>query len=976
MASREDPSNVTVAKFHMVDLAGSERQKKTKAEGNRLNEGISINQGLLSLGNVISALGEDKKGHVPYRSSKLTRLLQDSLGGNSFTLMIACISPADSNLEETLSTLRYADRARKIKNKPIVNMNSNDAEINRLRLENHELKMQLKAGGGSSGFAAVSSEEADRMRELNKKVVRENAELTAALVSSQQELAHMNEKVLMNESSNDKLKTRLRELVTEVDVMVGEDNLAMAEVLNNFKKRVADIVEIQVESEKTLMEHEIAHGNDMSVQNLEADDSTTGIAHAAEHALKQNVLNKQLLDLNKVLAQKEDLASAMFVNDEKFQELKTKYQDSLRGLESDLASAQKEKADLLQNKNEQPSNKIAEQRRKRIQELEQSINDLKRKMLEQQKAIKLNEKTATQVKKLAEEILGIKTAKVKLIKQMREDGEKVRAWKAAKEKEVIHLKQNERKQAVKMTKMESLHSKQQNVLRRKMEDANRINKRLKDVMEKQKAAKFGKIQSGAGGLAGAGERVRNWINEEMDVVVTVKEATQSRGQLINDRKTLTHQLNEYRKKMRETSSEKEMVEMKNAMESLQSDLDVRNAQISNLQKQITELENSDANGGHYTNAAKKVRFDGIRTLTEARIVMEHLFDKTVEQTIGSKDVKSEFTELKQLYDEAVRNTNALEDEIGGMKSEFSSERTREAREHEEKVLFLLSKLQQNGVGHNEASKIHEAEISKFSKLHDELSKMGEENERLRKMADRKDGTKAPVVKVEQASGESKKRKSPTQRTLEADSDLDTDEEDDDEDGDDPDWQKTPLFKRIKKLKESNMTYLNGTMKRRRIDEFGNENNSSGAGLEETFTKPSASSKARKDSLPGGCGCKTGCNSKRCACRKAGPLCKAGCKCDPDVCENREGKRNPLGDLTNDTTTGSKNDTASTESLLDDTYTMPILKNNTSDGPLTVPGSPIKRHSIFPSPIGGGAAEKKSSTHMSPTRTLFKSPMHD
>ena len=122
--SRSKEDGKTKSKFHMVDLAGSERQKKTKAKGDRLKEGININMGLLSLGNVISALGEENRGansHIPYRDSKLTRLLQDSLGGNSHTLVIACVSPADSNLEETSSTLRYADRARKIKNKPIIN---------------------------------------------------------------------------------------------------------------------------------------------------------------------------------------------------------------------------------------------------------------------------------------------------------------------------------------------------------------------------------------------------------------------------------------------------------------------------------------------------------------------------------------------------------------------------------------------------------------------------------------------------------------------------------------------------------------------------------------------------------------------------------------------------------------------------------------------------------------------------------------
>merc|ERR1712242_342902 len=101
-------------------------------------EGININMGLLSLGNVISALGEENRGansHIPYRDSKLARLLQDSLGGNSHTLMIACVSPADTNLEETISTLRYADRARKIKNKPIVNQDGKDAENAKLRRE-------------------------------------------------------------------------------------------------------------------------------------------------------------------------------------------------------------------------------------------------------------------------------------------------------------------------------------------------------------------------------------------------------------------------------------------------------------------------------------------------------------------------------------------------------------------------------------------------------------------------------------------------------------------------------------------------------------------------------------------------------------------------------------------------------------------------------------------------------------------------
>jgi kinesin family protein 4/21/27 len=116
-----------LSKLHLVDLAGSERQKRTGADGVRFKESIKINAGLLALGNVINALASTSKttheppSHVPYRDSKLTRLLQDSLGGNCRTMLIACVSPASADAQETLNTLLYANRAKNIKNRPVPN---------------------------------------------------------------------------------------------------------------------------------------------------------------------------------------------------------------------------------------------------------------------------------------------------------------------------------------------------------------------------------------------------------------------------------------------------------------------------------------------------------------------------------------------------------------------------------------------------------------------------------------------------------------------------------------------------------------------------------------------------------------------------------------------------------------------------------------------------------------------------------------
>ncbi|KAI3777123.1 hypothetical protein L1987_46917 [Smallanthus sonchifolius] len=135
------------AKLHLVDLAGSERAKRAGSEGVRLKEGIQINKGLLALGNVISALGDDKKRkeglHIPYRDSKLTRLLQASLGGNCKTAMIACVSPADYNAEETLNTLKYANRARNIQNKASVQKEVFPTDTHKLRQQLRLLQAEL-----------------------------------------------------------------------------------------------------------------------------------------------------------------------------------------------------------------------------------------------------------------------------------------------------------------------------------------------------------------------------------------------------------------------------------------------------------------------------------------------------------------------------------------------------------------------------------------------------------------------------------------------------------------------------------------------------------------------------------------------------------------------------------------------------------------------------------------------------------------
>eukprot|EP00105_Crassostrea_gigas_P029707 XP_011451723.1 PREDICTED: kinesin-like protein KIF28P isoform X2 [Crassostrea gigas] len=173
---------------NLVDLAGSERAESTGATGDRLKEGSAINQSLSTLGNVIKALADlsmgNKKTVVPYRDSVLTKLLQNALGGNSKTIMIAALSPADINFDETLSTLRFADRAKAIKTTATVNESPTDKLIRELREENARLMELLKSGGitleqlQASGGAIGQNpnQEVEEMKKAMEEELRKNQE--------------------------------------------------------------------------------------------------------------------------------------------------------------------------------------------------------------------------------------------------------------------------------------------------------------------------------------------------------------------------------------------------------------------------------------------------------------------------------------------------------------------------------------------------------------------------------------------------------------------------------------------------------------------------------------------------------------------------------------------------------------------------------------------------------------------------------
>jgi kinesin family protein 4/21/27 len=239
----------TDSKMHFVDLAGSERLKNTGAQGERAKEGISINAGLAALGKVISQLSSRQAGaHVSYRDSKLTRLLQDSLGGNAITYMIACVTPPEFHLSETLNTVQYAQRARAIQSKPRIQQveeGDKQAIIDRLKAEVAFLREQIRSaerGGGERHNHAAAGERSERQNERE-------VELQNQLLDSQENYAALSQRhaKLIAEMA----RARDNELAENHHLEESLDDSATARLnrSNSFAQAVEQVV---LEYEKTI----------------------------------------------------------------------------------------------------------------------------------------------------------------------------------------------------------------------------------------------------------------------------------------------------------------------------------------------------------------------------------------------------------------------------------------------------------------------------------------------------------------------------------------------------------------------------------------------------------------------------------------------------------------------------------------------------------------------------------------------------
>ncbi|XP_014054144.1 kinesin-like protein KIF3A isoform X5 [Salmo salar] len=356
--------HVRMGKLHLVDLAGSERQGKTGATGQRLKEATKINLSLSTLGNVISALVDGKSTHVPYRNSKLTRLLQDSLGGNSKTMMCANIGPADYNYDETISTLRYANRAKNIKNKARINEDPKDALLRQFQKEIEDLKKKLQEGEEISGSEGSGSEEMDegddegreggegrRKRRGSGSSISSSDSSIEAQTTEEKPKAQTRKKKKVSPDKMVEMQAKIeeerKELEAQLDMEEEERNKARAEL----EKREKDLLKAQQEHHLLLeklsaLEKKVIVGG---VDLLAKAEEQEKLLQESNNELEERRRRAELLrrELEEKEAERLDI-------EEKYTSLQEEAQGKTKKLKkvwTMLMAAKSEMADLQQNVN-------------------------------------------------------------------------------------------------------------------------------------------------------------------------------------------------------------------------------------------------------------------------------------------------------------------------------------------------------------------------------------------------------------------------------------------------------------------------------------------------------------------------------------------------------------------------------------------------------------------------------------------------
>ena len=527
MRNEESGVDVTTSsRFTFVDLAGSERMKKTGAEGERAREGIKINEGLLALGNVINALADEerlakggKAQHVPYRQSKLTRLLQDALGGNSQTLFLACVSPSDGNAPETLSTLHYANRARNIKNAPTKNVDATMLEVQRLHaltyvLQNELVKQMFQDNFSSTSSPGAASTSSSSSSASSSSSTRSSSRGISGRIG--QAKAELFERKEVKEYM-EKIRRAAEEKQNSGSGIVPSASFSLASVGTSSKSAPArhDIGAASTSAGLPLPASQRPRVGSRDFTLANNPGSATAVGDAAgpseqlldaafladvdpdgDMAILDQLIEIQHQDQEFDKAQKEDQVQidqvegqieeqeALLLQLKESMKVYHDMKDKYEVLMGEVQSLEAEKVTLareLERVQVDPTKGCSIAIKKKLEKVESSLARARSETRRHQQMYRKAEAEAQKCRVLERKISDLKQGKVALMKKQREAAAKHRSFVDSKTREIHALKKKERKVGQKVSKLEAECQKYKTSLERRRQYCDNLQDKLKQT---------------------------------------------------------------------------------------------------------------------------------------------------------------------------------------------------------------------------------------------------------------------------------------------------------------------------------------------------------------------------------------------------------------------------------------------------------------------------------------------------------------
>ncbi|VVC43336.1 Hypothetical protein CINCED_3A002326 [Cinara cedri] len=685
---------ILTAKFHFVDLAGSERLKRTGATGDRAKEGISINCGLLALGNVISALGDRSRKalHVPYRDSKLTRLLQDSLGGNSRTVMIACVSPSDRDFMETLNTLKYANRARNIQNKVVVNQDKSSRTIQLLRQEIQELQLEIMEYKQGKRTVNENGEECVNDTYLENTMLQTELSNMRTRIKAMQEtidvLTTKNTQLLaekatgawlnteagvesnMTEVIQDYLKEieELRAKLLESDHMCGLLRKNTSSPIKNHyvnrsnneysSKELIEKAKQEVENEKQTLQRLISVKSQETESEPSYSDASDDNSSDDENdrASVDSQYSQELANLTSEINLKQKLIEELELSQRRLANLRQHYEDKLQQLQTKIKLTQDERDTVLSslgNNNNQSEKvkKVKDDYERRLGTMQKELKSLQSAKKEHAKLLRDQSQYENQVRTLKYEVNDMKRTKVKLMNKIKEETTRHHEAEMKKAKEIAQLRKESRRTEIRMKNLESKSRVRDAVLKRKQEEVTALRRAARVKNNNRTGA--------VGAQANRKNSKQTWINLEKNIsALTLNKQTlysleKDMERLLLERKKLHSDLDFKLKKFSEAQVQQPRDsnlhrDFEDEIEAIRANLDYVDDSIKELQENILQVEDSKV-------VSESLELSGqVNTLTDAIYVLDKLFQMSLhnsclaaQRDINVKELETKMQQLEK-----------------------------------------------------------------------------------------------------------------------------------------------------------------------------------------------------------------------------------------------------------------------------------------------------------------------------------------